>query len=107
MCPDPGGDRGRDQVLRLSAAGRLFGDVVVGVALLLLGLEPVLPSALQFLIVMLACSLNERMQKALDYKSAEVIILKRILQEVTGKQRIDFTEEQRTRLALFGKAVTA
>ena len=26
----------------------------------------VLPSALQFLIVMLACSLNERRQKALD-----------------------------------------
>jgi transposase len=47
------------------------------------------------------------MQKALDYKSEEVLILKQILQEVTKKKRIDFTEEQRARLALLGKALTA
>jgi transposase len=67
----------------------------------------VLPSALQFLIVMLACSINERMQKALDYKATEVVILKEILREVTKKKRIDFTEEQRARLALLGKALSA
>ena len=56
---------------------------------------------------MIACSINERMQKALDYKSEEVLILKEVLQEVTKKKRIDFTEEQRARLALLGKALTA
>ena len=38
-----------------------------------------LPSTLQFLIVMIACSINERMQKALDYKTEEVMVLKEIL----------------------------
>ena len=72
-----------------------------------LGLLAVLPSTLQFIIVMIACSINERMQKALNYKSAEVVILKEVLREVTKKRRIDFTEEQRARLALLGKALTA
>ena len=66
----------------------------------------VLPATLQFLIVMIACSLNERMQKRLDYKTEEVLILKEILQSVTGKARIDFTEEQRRRLAVVGKDLT-
>ncbi len=56
---------------------------------------------------MIACSINERMQRALDYKSEEVLILEEVLQEVTKKKRIDFTEEQRARLALLGKALTA
>jgi putative transposase len=67
----------------------------------------VLPSTLQFFIMMIACSINERMQKALDYRSAEVLVLKEVLREVTKKKRIDFTEEQRARLALLGKALTA
>ncbi len=58
-----------------------------------------LPSTLQLLIVMIGCSINERMQKALDYKSEEVVILKEILREVTKKKRIDFKEEKRARLA--------
>jgi transposase len=66
-----------------------------------------LPSTLQFLIVMIGCAINERLQKALDYKSEEVVILKQILREVTKKERIDFTEDQRARLALLGKALTA
>jgi hypothetical protein len=41
-----------------------------------------LPSTLQFLIVMIGCAINERLQKALDYKSEEVVILKGILREV-------------------------
>ncbi len=66
-----------------------------------------LPSTLQFLMVMIGCAINERFQKALDYKSEEVVILKQILREVTKKERIDFTEDQRARLALLGKALTA
>jgi hypothetical protein len=30
-----------------------------------------LPSTLQFLIVIIGCAINERLQKALDYKSKE------------------------------------
>jgi len=66
-----------------------------------------LRSTLQFLIVMIGCAINERLQKALDYKSEEVVILKQILREVTQKERIEFTEGQRARLALLGKALTA
>ena len=65
-----------------------------------------LPSTLQFLIVMIACSINERMQKRLDYKTAEVLVLKEILRSVTGKSRIDFNESQRKRLAVKGKDLT-
>ncbi len=65
-----------------------------------------LPATLQFLIVMLAGSINERMQKRLDYKSEEVLVLKEILSSVTGKRRIDFNESQRNRLAIKGKNLT-
>lgn len=65
-----------------------------------------LPATLQFLIAMVGCSLNERQQKALDYKTGEVLILKEVLREVTGKKCIDFTEDQRRRLAVLGKALT-
>ena len=64
---------------------------------------PMLPATLQFLIVMIASSINERMQKRLDYKSEEVLVLKEILRSVTGKSRIDFNESQRKRLAIKGK----
>jgi len=66
----------------------------------------VLPSTLQFLIVLIACSINERMQKRLDYKTEEVAILKEILKAVTGKARIDFNDNQRRRLATKGKELT-
>ena len=66
-----------------------------------------LPSTLQFFIVLIACAINERQQKALDYKAEEVVILKEILTAITKKTRIDFTEDQRARLALVGKALTA
>lgn len=56
---------------------------------------------------MIACSINERMHKALDYKAQEVVILEQILREVTKRKRIDFTEDQRARLAILGKALTA
>jgi transposase len=65
-----------------------------------------LPATLQFLIVMIGCAINERLQKILDYKAEEVRVLKQILKEVTGKSRIDFTEDQRKRLAQKGKNLT-
>ena len=65
-----------------------------------------LPSTLQFFIVMFACSINERLQKAVDYKTEEVHVLKQILRSVTHKHRIDFTEDQRSRLARVGKDLT-
>ncbi|MCP4445857.1 MAG: hypothetical protein GY811_11015 [Myxococcales bacterium] len=54
-----------------------------------------LPATLQFLIVMIASSLNERMQKRLEYKSEEVLVLKEILKarnlysETTARNRAD------------------
>ena len=65
-----------------------------------------LPSTLQFFIVMFACSINERLQKAVDYKTEDVHVLKEILRSVTHKNRIDFTEAQRRRLARVGKDLT-
>ena len=65
-----------------------------------------LPATLQFLIVMIASSINERMQKRLDYKTEEVLILKEILRAVTGKACIDFNDNQRGRLATKGKELT-
>ena len=65
-----------------------------------------LPATVQFFIMMIACSINERMQKALDYKSGEVLILKEVLRGVTKKERIDFTKDQRRRLAVLGKDLT-
>jgi hypothetical protein len=66
-----------------------------------------LPLTLQFFIVMIACAINERQQKALEYKTEEVLVLKDILKTITGKNRIDFAEGQRRRLAVAGKGLTA
>ncbi len=66
-----------------------------------------LPLTLRFFIAMIACAINERQQKALEYKTEEVLVLKDILKAITGKQRIDFTEDQRRRLAVAGKELTA
>jgi putative transposase len=66
-----------------------------------------LPLTLQFFIAMIACAINERQQRALEYKTEEVLVLKDILKAITGKNRIDFTEGQRRRLAVAGKGLTA
>jgi putative transposase len=62
---------------------------------------------LRFFIATIACAINERQQKALEYKTQEVLVLKDILKSITGKNRIDFTEGQRRRLAVAGKGLTA
>jgi hypothetical protein len=65
-----------------------------------------LPAALQFLVTMIACAINERMQRKLDYTQEEVRVLKEILVALTGSQRISFTAHQRRRLAAAGKALS-
>jgi transposase len=65
-----------------------------------------LPATLQFLITMIACAINERMQDKLDYTQEEVRVLKEILEALTGSGRISFTADQRRRLAIAGKALS-
>ena len=64
-----------------------------------------LPATLQFLITMIACAINERMQRKLDYTQEEVRVLKDLLKAATGSDRIAFTADQRRRLAVAGKAL--
>ena len=65
-----------------------------------------LPVTFQFLSAMLACAINERMARKLDYVQEEVRVLKEALLTATGKTRIAFTVEQPQRLAVKGKALT-
>ena len=65
-----------------------------------------LPATLQFLITMIACAINERMQRKLDYTQEEVRVLKDMLKAATGSDRIVFTADQRRRLAVAGKALS-
>jgi len=66
-----------------------------------------LPATLQFIIAMVSYAINERMARRVDYLREEVRVLKEALAVATGKTRIDFTAEQRRRLALKGKSLTA
>jgi hypothetical protein len=49
---------------------------------------------------MIACAINERMRRKLDYTQEEVRVLKDILLALTGCQRISFTADQRCSLAV-------
>jgi len=53
-----------------------------------------LPAALQFLIAMIACAINERLQRKLDYTQEEVRVLKEVVRAISGTGRIAFTAEQ-------------
>jgi putative transposase len=66
-----------------------------------------LPATLQFIIAMIAYAINERMARRVDYLQEEVRVLKEALAAATGKTRIDLSAEQRRRLALKGKELTA
>jgi len=70
------------------------------------GREPMLPMPIQFIVAMLVYAINERMARRVEYLQEEVRVLKEALAVATGKTRIDFTPEQRRRLALKGKALT-
>ena len=65
-----------------------------------------LPATLQFIIAMIACAINERMQRKLDYAQEEVRVLKDVLAAITGSGRISVTAEQRRRLAIAGKELS-
>ena len=71
-----------------------------------LGLSPMLPVTVQFLVAMFASGLNERMARKAEYLREENRVLKEALRTATGKSRIPFTDEQRGRLATKGKALT-
>jgi hypothetical protein len=68
---------------------------------------PMLPAPLQFIIAMIAYALNDRIARRVDYLQEEVRVLKEALAAATGRTRIHFSAEQRRRLALKGKELTA
>ncbi|MEO7034666.1 MAG: hypothetical protein ABI548_12225 [Polyangiaceae bacterium] len=65
-----------------------------------------LPVPAQFIIAMGAYAINERMARRVEYLQEEVRVLKEALAGATGKKRINFTADQRRRLAIKGKALT-
>jgi hypothetical protein len=65
-----------------------------------------IPATLQFIIAMIASTINERMQRKLDYVQEEVRVLKEVVLATTGSARISFTAGQRRRLALAGKELS-
>jgi putative transposase len=65
------------------------------------------PAPLQFIVATIAYAINQRMARQLDYLQEEVRVLKEALAAATGKTRIDFSAEQRRRLAHKGKELTA
>ncbi len=48
---------------------------------------------LGFFIAVLACAINERQQRTLEYRTEEVVVLEDILKAVTLRERIDFAED--------------
>ena len=65
-----------------------------------------LPMALQFLIVMIASAINDRLQRKLDYLEEERRVLREQLDAATGGKKLSFTANQRRRLAEAGKLLT-
>ena len=62
------------------------------------------PATLQFLIAMIACATNERLQRKLDCTREEGRVLKEVVRAISGTGRIAFTAEQRRHLAIAGLA---
>ena len=54
-----------------------------------------LPMTLQFIIVMIASAINDRLQRKLDYVEEERRILREQLDEATGGRKISFNANQR------------
>jgi hypothetical protein len=65
-----------------------------------------LPATLQFIIAMIAYSINERLQRKLDYTQEEVRVLKEIVRGLSHR-RIPFTADHRRRLAAAGKGLSS
>lgn len=64
------------------------------------------PLPVLFIIAMVAHAINERMARQLDYLLEEVRVLREVYTVATGRKRIPFTDAQRRRLAIAGKALT-
>jgi hypothetical protein len=60
-----------------------------------------LPLPLQFLLILLAGWVNRHQEDVIEYLREE----NRVLRELHGKKRLRFTDEQRRRLAVKGKAL--
>jgi hypothetical protein len=65
-----------------------------------------LPLPIQFIIAMIAHAINERMARRIEYLLEEVRVLREVYAETTGRKRIPFTDEQRRRPAIKGRALT-
>jgi len=65
-----------------------------------------LPMKLQFLIVMIASAINDRLQRKLDYVEEERRVLRERLEAATGGKKLSFTANQRRRLAEAGKLLS-
>jgi len=63
-----------------------------------------LPMRFQF-IMAITYAFNARMTRRLEYLLEEVRVLREVYTETTGRKRIPFTDEQRRRLAIKGKAL--
>ena len=65
-----------------------------------------LPMTLQFIIVMIASAINDRLQRKLDYVEEERRVLREQLDAATDCKKLSFTADQRRRLATAGKLLT-
>ncbi len=65
-----------------------------------------LPVTFQFIIAMVAYAINQQLARRIEYLPEEVRVLREVYTETTGRKRIPFTDEQRRRLAIKGKALT-
>jgi putative transposase len=65
-----------------------------------------LPVTFQLIIAMVAYANNEQLARRIEYLLEEVRLLQEVYTETTGRKRIPFTDEQRRRLAIKGKALT-
>ena len=61
---------------------------------------------LQFLIVMIASAIDDRLQRKLDYLEEERRVLHEQLDALTGGKKISFNADQRRRLATAGKLLS-
>ena len=66
-----------------------------------------MPATLQFFVAMIASAMTDRLTRKVAYMHEEVRVLKELPEVATGKKRIAFTAEQRRRLALKGKDLSA
>jgi hypothetical protein len=66
-----------------------------------------LPATLHFLIALTVRAINERMARGIEYLREEVRVFREALVGASGHMRMALSAEQRRRLALKGKQLTA